>query len=106
VALGVLFEAIAAAITLGDRWFSDFGVLALAGPLLLLLPAFLVKNRSSVVVVLVASAMFTVVAGLALILAAVEPFAAIGPLIVLSFAWALGLAVIVCVTLIERPRHA
>jgi len=104
--LGVLLGAAAASMAVGSDWFSTFGVSALVGPLLLLVPAFLIRARSSIVLLIVASSLFAAVCALALLFAVVAPFAAVGPLVALSFSWVVGIAVIVCVTLIERPSHA
>ena len=106
VVLGVAFEAVAAGLAVGGEWFSTFGVPALVGPLLLVVPAYLVRARSSAILLVIAAITFASVAGLALLLAAITPLAALGPLLVLSFVWVLGIAVIVCVTLMERLRHA
>jgi hypothetical protein len=104
--LGVFFGTAAASLAVGRDWFSTFGISALIGPLLLFGSVFLVRGRSSIVLLIVASSLLAAVSGLALLFAVIAPFAAVGPLIALSFSWVVGIAVIVCIALIERPSHA
>ena len=106
VGLGLTFEVAAALVAVGSDWFSTFGVVGLVGPLVLVVPIFLAKTRASAVVALAAVGAFATVAGIAALVGLISPLAAVGPLIALSFVWVLGLVVIVCVSLMERPRHA
>ena len=96
---------LAAGLVLGRRWFLDFGIGGISGPLLLLLPIARFRTQSSESIVMVASAAFALLSGIGLVLAFLEPLAAVGVSLTLLFGWSLSIAVILLVTYVDRPQN-